>query len=402
MSLFQKKKSGNSSVPAEKDNETDIREIREEKGGEKKKKKSIFSIIFNHTILSVNIIAIVFLFCADSATTISPDSFILPSYFGLAFPLIALVVLAFLIFWIVRLKWYFIISLISLLFCYNSIAETFPFHSSKKAPETSIKIMSYNVHLFEFYTEKSRNNVLKYLTQSDADIICLQEFGYSTNATKKFLKEKEIMNSLKKKFPYHHINIKFLEGSRTFGVATFSKFPINKRKSIKYNSQYNSSIITEVIIWGKPIKIYNCHLESNKLTENDKTLIKKLKNNFDNNKVNEVASHLSKKLGPSYRLRAKQAELIAADIKKSNTPVLLCGDFNDVPISYAYNTIKGDYLTDAFTECGYGYGYTFNENLFRFRIDHIMHSKEFEAFEFNIDYKTYSDHYPITCRMILK
>lgn len=384
MSLFQRKKSDSSSAPA------------------KRSSFSIISVILNHTILLANIGAIACLFCADSARTVSPDKFLLPSYFGLAFPAIVLVVLGFLLFWIARLKWYFLLSLISLFLCYDSIAETFPFNSEKEDSAKSIKIMSYNVHLFDFYTPKSKNKVLKYIAESDADIICLQEFGYSTNKEKEFLKKDEILEMLQVKYPYHHINIKSLEANRTFGVATFSKFPIKKKLFIKYESKFNSSIISEIKIWGSHVKIFNCHLESNKLTENDKTLIKELKNNFDNSKVNEAVEHLSRKLGPSYRMRAKQAELIAAEIKKSEYPILLCGDFNDVPVSYAYNTIKGEKLSDAFSECGYGYGHTFNEKLFRFRIDHIMHSDEFRAYDFFIDHETYSDHYPISCRIAEK
>ena len=149
------------------------------------------------------------------------------------------------------------------------------------------------------------------------------------------------------------------------------------------------------------MRVFNCHLESNQLTENDKVLIKKLGEEYKNEVVNEVVDQLSQKLGRSFKLRAKQADIIAGEISKTDLPIILCGDFNDVPVSYAYTKIKGDRLSDSFVESGAGYGYTFNERLFWFRIDQIMHSKEFSAFRFKVDKVDYSDHFPIECYLSL-
>ena len=71
---------------------------------------------------------------------------------------------------------------------------------------------------------------------------------------------------------------------------------------------------------------------------------------------------------------AKQAEAVSKEIKNAKGDyVLVCGDFNDTPISYAHRTIQGD-LTDAFAESGRGMGITYNQNFFWFRIDNILHS----------------------------
>lgn len=365
------------------------------------KKRSILSRLLTQTALLTNLGVIAVFLLADSARVVNPETFLLPSYLGLAFPLIAILNFCFLFWWIIRRKWYLIFSLLSFLLCQESIKETFPIHFNKEEPtQEGLKVLTYNVHLFDFYKKKNQNSVLGYIRNSGADIVCIQEYGFSKK--KDFLKESEIAETLSDTYPYCHTDIGEINSARTFGVATYSKYPILSRQKINYESKHNSSIRTEISVNGQKITVINCHLESNKITENDKELIKQLSSKLDNETAKTTADQLSKKLGPSYRLRAKQAEAIAEIITNCKTPIILCGDFNDVPISYTYNTIKGENLLSAYAENGCGYGYTFSEKMFPFRIDHILYSKGLESCEYKIDTVTHSDHYPVSCRIMLK
>ena len=97
----------------------------------------------------------------------------------------------------------------------------------------------------------------------------------------------------------------------------------------------------------------------------------------------------------AYKKRERQADLIANYIEQQDTnATIVCGDFNDTPISYAYHKIKGD-MTDAFANTGLGQGITYHENRFWFRIDFIMHSLAFESYNCTVDKVKYSDHYPV-------
>ena len=381
MNLSQKKKNKNSSGSA--------------------KSRFFLTGFVDMLLLLINFIIVVSLLLADSTCRISPVKVLFPSYLGLAFPLILLLTILFLLFWIVRLKWYFIVSLTALLVSHQSVYNTFPLNREKEVPEGAIKVLSYNVHLFNFYVSLSKNKILNYIVDSEADIICLQEFGYSSLPQKDYLKKTEIFGKLQKKYPYYHIELTQIDKSGSYGVATFSKFPILRKGRVQYDSRFNSTIYSDVQIHGKKVRVFNCHLESNQLTENDKVLIKNFGEEYTNDKVNEMVDQLSQKLGRSFKLRAKQADIIAGKIAETDLPVILCGDFNDVPVSYAYTKIKGDRLYDSFTESGTGYGYTFNEKFFWFRIDQIMHSKEFSAFRFQIDKVNYSDHFPVICYLKL-
>jgi len=353
-------------------------------------------------LLLINIIVVVSLLFAGLACWVSPVKFLLPSYFGLAFPVILALTLFFLFFWAVRLKWYFVISLTALLVSYQNVYDTFPLSRKREAPEGAIKVLSYNVHLFDFYTPLAKNKIIEYIAGSGADIVCLQEFGYSSDSKKDYLKKNEILEALQKKYPYHHIELAQIKTSRSYGVATFSKYPILRKARVQYDSKYNSTIYSDVRIQGREVRVFNCHLESNHLTENDRVLIKNLGEEYRNDRINEVVDHLSQKLGRSYKLRAKQADVIAEEISKTDLPIILCGDLNDVPVSYTYTKIRSNRLRDSFTGSGNGYGYTFNEKRFWFRIDHIMHSKDFSAYRFRIDKVDYSDHFPVECYLELK
>ena len=76
--------------------------------------------------------------------------------------------------------------------------------------------------------------------------------------------------------------------------------------------------------------------------------------------------------------------------------MIVCGDFNDLPISYSYTKIKGD-LKDAFVNCGTGFGWTFNSSIYKLRLDYVFYDPDFEVKDFQIG-KTYSsDHFPVRC-----
>ncbi len=350
----------------------------------------------NILLLLINFAVVAALFFADLACWISPIKFLLPSYFGLAFPIILLLTVLFFVFWIIRRKWYFVISLTALLVSYQNVFNTFSLNGNNgEIPENSIKVLSYNVHLFNFYTPASKNKVINYLADSEADIICLQEFGYSTAF------QSEILGKLSKKYPYYHLELTNTKRKRSHGIATFSKFPILQKVRVRFDSKYNLAVYSDIRIHGKKVRVFNCHLESNRLTENDKELIKNLGEEYRNDRINEVVDQLSQKLDRSYKLRARQAELVAEEIAKADLPVIVCGDFNDVPVSYVYAKIKGDRLSDAFATSGKGYGYTFSERMFWFRIDHIMYSSNFSAFQFKVDKVDHSDHFPVECYLKL-
>ena len=89
-----------------------------------------------------------------------------------------------------------------------------------------------------------------------------------------------------------------------------------------------------------------------------------------------------------------QADRIKEEINKSPYPVIVCGDFNDVPNSYAYETI-GNGLQNAFEKKGFGLGRTFSGIASTLRIDNIFVDQQYRVNQFVCISKKLSDHFPI-------
>lgn len=347
------------------------------------------------------ILNFIVIFCAIMTylgSSISPEKFLLPAYFALIYPFIIFLNLAFVIFWLILKKWYLLFSLLLIIFSIPQIKTIMPLHAQNdKQEEDGFTIMSYNTAMLGGYQKHTANNpnkVVQHILDTDPDIVCIQEFSVSND---KFITHEDIFKIFKK-YPYKHIYYKSKKSYRQAGNATFSKYPMINRQTIEYTSKFNSAILSDIVIGKDTIRVINCHLESNKLTEKDKAMPMELRKKFDAENLSSVTLHLSRKLGTAYRTRAEQADTVHELIEKSPYKIIVCGDFNDVPLSYAYTKVKGE-LQDTFVELGFGLGNTFNERFYKFRIDYILCDKNMTPLEFTIDKVPYSDHYPIHCRL---
>ncbi|GAB1415416.1 endonuclease/exonuclease/phosphatase family protein [Paludibacter sp.] len=355
-------------------------------------------------LITANLIVALLLAMSYFASTVSPAKLLLPAYTTLILPLTIAANIAFVFLWIFLKKWNFLLSLAVLILCWYIIKSTFPIHlwsDKDNNADYDFSLMSYNTYANDMmakHTVKKKNPVIQYMLDKDPDILCIQE--YSASFKKEHLTEEDLI-MIFKKYPYKHIHFQVNTGWSNFGNATFSKYPIIRKSIVEFKSSFNSSIFSDIDINGRIIRVFNCHLESNKITENDKTLAHRLKDDFNSETIKDATAHFSRKLGEAYRLRAKQAEIVADSISNSPYPTMVVGDFNDLPASYAYTTIRRD-MSDAFEECGTGLGWTFTTRLMKFRIDHILFDDKFTLNYFKLDNKNrYSDHFPLFCKMTL-
>ncbi len=349
-------------------------------------------------LLILNLLVVGMMIAALVASRVSPEKLLLPAFASLVLPIIIGLNMFFVIFWILFKKWLFLISAITLVLSFNTCRTVFPinFNVNDRVPgEKSFTLMTYNTHandLMSKHTKSNPNPPIQYILDKDPDIVCIQEYSANdddTHLTKADLKK------IFSHYPYKHIHFKVETGWSSFGVATYSKFPIVNRQYIEFDSNQNLSTFSDIVIHGDTFRLYNCHLETTKITESDMIMAKRLRYELDADNLKGTTMHLSKKLGAAYRIRARQADQVAASIKESPYPVIVAGDFNDVPASYAYSKIRGS-MKDAFVERGTGLGWTFNESIFRFRIDHIFFDPVFELINFKLDNKVFhSDHFPL-------
>lgn len=350
-------------------------------------------------LYAINVFMLLLLLCSFLSWHISPEKYTFFAYAGFAFPLILFINVAFLIFWFIRLNWKLVLTnVVVLLICYSPISAYFPINfTSPSVPENSIKFLSYNVRGFNWQMHEKwtkDNPIIEYLRSVDADILCMQEYMASTSD--RHASSKNLQKVLEVYPHYAVVPLRSTKGGYEYGLACFSKYPIKSILKIPVVSESNGAAIFNIDINGKTVTVVNNHLESNKLTSEDKKLYKDFFKEKENAPgLNEVTQNIEERLGTAYKKRAPQVDMVEHYIQQQKSDaIIICGDFNDTPISYTYQKMRQN-MFDAYVETGFGPGITYHENYFWFRIDYIMHSKNMKAYDFTIDKVKYSDHYPI-------
>jgi endonuclease/exonuclease/phosphatase family metal-dependent hydrolase len=363
--------------------------------------------LFARLLFFTNILLAVCTFLGYLCIHISPTDFWPGGFFTLSIPVMLIIHIIFILVWLLRKQFKNIIpSLLVITAGYPLISRTFTFHSTELIPlqQTTFEVMSYNVRTFNnaaFYEKKNRkipDEIINWLARQPADIKCIQEFFHLDKST--------IFNSINKinyNGQYNYFMTPFSEQLRAekgfYGLAIFTRFPIVNSGEILFERRsVNKGIFADVIIGHDTLRILNIHLQSHKIKPDS------LFDKADYEESKEEYKNLYKQLKKGFISHGSQTQLIEKAIQESPYPVILCGDFNDTPYSYAYQQIR-KYLDNAFEEKGNGFGFTYNGRLFfgYLRIDNQFFDKKYKIFE----YKTwneikYSDHFPITARYGLK
>ncbi len=344
-------------------------------------------------LLIINIILALLSLLSYLSIYISPNSFYIMPFLGLAYPFILLTNIIFILLWLIFFSRYFLISLITLLVGWNFLGKYFQF-SGRESNEKGVKVLSYNVqHFNSRYNNTEKENVkeiTEFLKQQQADIICLQEIRLRKNKIFNIEKTIKELGNIK--------HYQYARTSPTFGSITLTRYPIINMQEIRFKDTRNMSIYTDVVIDKDTVRIFNVHLQSYRINPKDYPNIE-ASSDLRSDETREQVKELGNKLRYGFQKRAKQAEIIKKEIKKSPYPVIVCGDFNDTPSSYSYHQIKSN-LKDAFMQSGKGFGKTYIGKYPSFRIDYIFYSDDFEAYNFEtLDFKK-SDHLPITTDLL--
>lgn len=312
---------------------------------------------------------------------------------GLFFPVLLFANFLFLCIWLIVYRRYALLPLLTFLCCWGSIRTYFPFNPFQdEKPEGAIKFLSYNTQAFglkKAHTKDKNNDVLAYLQQSDADIICLQEYIWGNR-----LKKKDIDYALRA-YKYKH----YYPLAKGFnGLGCYSRYPILSATPIPYDSKTNGSIAYRIKVGKDTLLVINNHLESNRIVRQDVGTYQEMVTAPNSENFFSGLKKLLKKMAQATCIRVKQVDMLVNKVKESEGKyVIVCGDFNDTPISYTHHVLYEE-LNDAFVESGNGLGISYNKHQMYFRIDHILLSKNLKAYECAVDNKAIgSDHYPIWC-----
>lgn len=347
--------------------------------------------IFLYVLTGATVTTEVLLVAVAYSDRVNPVSHPVIACAGMVFPFILLFNVLLLITW-AFLKWRKMwIPLLGFALSYPATRVYIPLHLSQEPPEGSIKLVSYNVACYS-HDKKNQNPksiILDYLRQQQADIVCLQEdinLGGGSN------------DSLLHLFPYNDtVHVSHSPSPIINALGIYTRFPIIRKERIPYESQANGSAAFFLQIGTDTVLVVNNHLESTRLTETDRQrYAEMIYGDMNRQDAKAETRMLLKKLSVAMEKRAVQAQAVHDYIDHHRQyPIIVCGDFNDTPISYVRRTIANG-LTDCFVESGCGLGYSFTQKGFFIRIDQLMCSRHYRPYGCYIDNQiAASDHYPI-------
>jgi len=327
---------------------------------------------------------------------ISPEIAWPLAFFGLVFPLILLVQVVFLVIFLLLRSKAVVLPILVLMAGWTPLEHTFQLSGKKpntQSDEKHVKVMTYNVRLFDFFEWSGKKNladgIFTVIKEQHPDILCLQEFLVQDPGKMPISRIERELSFL----PYNHIEYNYTMQARKHGLAIFSKYPIVATGHEHFAGSRNMFIFADLRIGKDTIRVYNNHLESIHFERDEFELIdtKEDESRITREKISEIV----RRMESAYKKRSVQAKIVREHINKSEYPVIVCGDFNDTPVSYTTSKIRKG-LFDSFRSGGNGLGITFPNMMVPLRIDYILHSKEMVSSGYSIGKGKYSDHRPVS------
>lgn len=351
-------------------------------------KKAVFKLFYCISIALTFVLAGITLAGAFAAHTLPDKHFIIP-LLGLALPILLLLNMVVTIYWSIRWRIWLLVPLIAILGNWGYLNRVFRFSfSSEKPLQETLKVATYNVDSFgNEQTGFSCKEIASFMKEQKVDIICFQEFGHNQYFTRDSIKQ-ALADWGYQIIPQSPDSLPILP------IALFSKYPIADSRLITYPNSKNCSMWCDVDVKGQLIRVFNNHLQTTEVSQNKRKLEKEIQQGNTPGEEKAVLRILNG-LRDNFTKRAAQAETLQKLINTSPYPILVCGDFNSLPSSYTYHTVKGNKLNDGFQTCGHGYMYTFRYFKHLLRIDYIFHSNDLKGIDYYSPALDYSDHNPV-------
>lgn len=345
-------------------------------------------------VAGANVVTVVLMVLVGFSDRVNPTEHPLLSTFGMAFPVLLLLNMLFLFFWLLfswRKAW---IPIAGFLFAYVPITIYLPLNLSESVPDGAIKLLSYNVCSYggNFKYENGFKTVCDYIASEAPDIVCVQEdvdtwrhytfreyekIGLTYNDTVEIVNTRKSQNSI--------------------GIHT--RFPIVRRDRIAYTSEVNGSAAWWLKVGDDTLIVVNNHFESCHLNPRDRQQYRQIiRGELSGDSARAESKLLLVKLAEANAKRAPQIRAVLDYVQAhKGYPVLVCGDFNDSPISYSRH-VMAQQLTDCYVATGRGVGLSYNQKAFSLRIDHLFCSQDVQPYNCKINGEMdASDHNPLVC-----
>lgn len=351
-------------------------------------------------MIFLNILGALALLFSYLSAYIDPSTWWPPAFLGLAYPVLVVVNVFFICYWIIHYRWWFLLSLVMVASGYSFLRQTISFRFQNTVLPVKypgkIRVMTYNVHFFRKFSDapgaEVRSDMLRLIKETDPDVICFQE--YFTRAKGNYDTRDSILKIMHSHSYYFHPSDS--NRNEAYGIAIFSKFPILHTAWFPISTDptsVNGAISADLQLKGRVVRLFSVQLQSIRFGPGDYEFIDRLKKEISPDM--QSSRMIGHKLKWAFIKRGVQAKTMAAKIAESPYPVIVCGDFNDPPVSFAFQTVSKN-LQNCFAEQGRGFARTYNGSFPNFQIDYILCSPLFGVLNYRIIKKELSDHFPVT------
>lgn len=344
------------------------------------------NLIIKSLIYIFNSLLLILTVASAYGGMVAPHISAFPAILATAFPYIAIIT----IIWTVVCFFLFgkmaIVNILALLVCYGPLRSNFPINFTSSSAQYDFSLMSYNVYELRNYSDPSLrmgdySPTIEYIIEKKPDIVAVQELmPYHLKSL-----PSEQRDSIYKLYPYRELYDN--------GQSILSRWPVNEITGSRYNS-FAIKAFKVTMPEGRNLTIVNLHLRSLGLTAADKELYHDITEGHSHD-IDSVRHTLLHKMSMAFKDREEEACMVREFVETLSGPVIVCGDFNDVPLCYAQRLIMGDSLIDAYSHAANFPAITFRANRFYFRIDHQLCNDSLIPVYATVENKSVSDHFPI-------
>lgn len=234
-------------------------------------------------------------------------------------------------------------------FILNSLLSVSCKNETYKGSGQEFTLISWNCQDFNLSPDTLKAAAGK-LESYHPDLICLQERPHTNLLA---------YDTIRHTFPSYPYKVTNGREDENLNIAIFSKYPLTHVKTWYFKDTYNKMIQADVHLNGFTFRLFNVHLQT--FTH---------RNPFYN-----------------CRQRYRQSNLLKKEIAASPYPVLICGDFNDLPLSYTLLNLLT--LTQDLSQSWEG---SFQELGGILKIDHILGTSPFGRSNYELIPNKWSDH----------
>lgn len=321
---------------------------------------------------------------------------------ALVAPILCVGVVIVMFYWIMRWRWrragvMMVLAFVGLLYSPRYFnPQLRRVYGEQTYPASALKVMSYNLRCFypndgALYTSDS---VAAFVAQFNPDVICFQEYlPHGAQAAHRF---DSLLGDYRKA----------VLTDVTPHIAIYSRFRITDSGRVAYMNAdslpQGKGMWADIVVAGDTVRVFNVHLNSTSISSNDADYIVNYRYMSDTAR-NSKLWDMARRLNINTVDRSYHVDALAEALGSTRHARILCGDFNDTPMSYAYNRLSHG-MKDAFRECGHGYSHTFRGFFDLLRIDYAMFDADrFEVVSYEVpDTVCWSDHLPVCVRAELR